>query len=662
LLCGCKLVVTVPLGATVVTQSGSFSCGPGDTCEIDFVDDTFDQTFLVEVDEGHHFAYWLDGERHYCVRQQAPCRLFTTFFGISEALLALLEDETAYYLEPHVVPLLTYDFSPLDERMQSFVEESDFDGASVAVVHKDLGVVHEQAFGRFTLETVVKLASASKLPSASLLMALAGDKKLNFDPGAPIGDYLPWEGHYGAVTTEQLLSNASGIPGIDSVDNYGPHLCQYIAGATFEQCAQQIYGHLLPGTQPPGTIYTYGGSQWQLAGAVAEQAGGKPWAALFQKYLARPCGLTVFEYGNMLAPPTDSLWTGDPAGLTGLENPNIEAGAISNLRDYEKLLAMHLNDGWCGSRRVLQPGVAEWMREDRKLPDVPGGEVSGAGYAMGWWIRGISPDGFQDIFWDPGGNGQHVWLDDRYDYGVVLLVDDLSGADGNEAAGLVHEELLALVREIMTSRQADLPSITETFDADPQWFSFNLPGQNNDFGFRIPGQAGGYFSAEDILAWYGDDQIGIAQADEAVQARGTLSIRNLEEGYNNNVFIGHFNSGDSAEINGLGLQILEGSNPDRLIDPNSFRVFYKIGNTEGYLFEIPNTPETLDWHYFYDPGAGSNGSLTITVGKQTADVALSAAQRGSLATLRAFGMAVEPSGYRPERVELYIDDVTYSVW
>jgi CubicO group peptidase (beta-lactamase class C family) len=448
LLPACKLVITVPPGGSVTTESGNITCPPHTRCVVDIVDDLFDETFTVQLEDGYYFAGWKNVEGYLCAGWQAPCRLFTTFFGASEALMALLDDDTEYHLEARIVPVRDFDFSGLDRRLQRFVEESEFEGASILIVDKDLGVIHEHAFGSYDLDTVVALASASKLPSATLLMALDSRKHFNFDIAAPIGQYLPYEGQYGDVTTEQLLSNTSGIPGIKHVSDYGPHLCQYMANETFRECGREIYQHLLPVVHPPGTIYSYGGSQWQLAGLVAEHAGGARWASLFDKFIASPCDLEVFEYGNMLGRVEE--WDGEPSGLFGQNNPNIEAGAISNLRDYGKILMLHLNDGWCGPHRVLASGAVEFMRVNRKGPVLTPEEDYGNGYGMGWFIRTWGLDtGEYEIYWNPGGLGTHTWLDIRRDYGVVFLVQDNSQEFVSDAGALVHEELFDLISGII---------------------------------------------------------------------------------------------------------------------------------------------------------------------------------------------------------------------
>jgi CubicO group peptidase (beta-lactamase class C family) len=108
------------------------------------------------------------------------------------------------------------------------------------LVDAQQGSVHEAAFGDHTLDTVVILASTSKMPSVSLLMALHDDDALDFDIEATIDNYLPWEGVYGDRTTAQLVSNTSGIPGLFKLRVYGPHMCQFSGYHTGPVCTHPL--------------------------------------------------------------------------------------------------------------------------------------------------------------------------------------------------------------------------------------------------------------------------------------------------------------------------------------------------------------------------------------------------------------------------------------
>ena len=336
------------------------------------------------------------------------------------------------------------DFGQVDERLARFVADHlSIPGASIVIVDGDAGVLHRAAFGNYTVDSTVMLASVSKVPSAMLLMALDDDPELDFEIDAPAETYLPWNSAWPGVTTEHMLSNTSGMPGLQYVANalgYGPHMCQFLAIGQLLGCAEAIYRIPLPllPRNPPGTTFDYGGSQWQLAGGVAEIVGGRDWADLFDDYIADPCELEVFEYGNMWTNPLG--WNGGPDSLIGRDNPSIEGGAISNIDDYAKILMMHLNEGRCGDTAVMSPESVEFMRIDRGTPAGSGNR----GYGLGWWI--VRPnEGEPYLYIDPGAFGAVSWIDTSRNIGGFVALADYTLINAGNAHAMIVDELIPLV-------------------------------------------------------------------------------------------------------------------------------------------------------------------------------------------------------------------------
>ena len=342
------------------------------------------------------------------------------------------------------------DFSAVDSMLDTFVAEHPvFEGASIVIVDKQNGVIHEAAFGNHTLETVVLLASTSKMPSVSLLMALDEDENLDFEIDGLIENYLPWEGVWPGVTTEHLVSNRSGIPGLGSIFNgtNTVHLCQFVPAGQLRDCAKTIFETPTPGltANPPGTVFEYGGGPWQLAGGVAEVVGGATWSQLWDQYIGEPCDLEVFRYANQLADA--QAWDGTLDSLVGLENPNIEGGAVTNLSDYAKILSMHLNDGACGDNQVLSKEAVEFMRLDRN-PGAPDA-VDHIGYGMGWWVR-PTPEGEAPTLFDDGGAfGALSWIDTERQYAGYVAFEDYTLTVASQGPAMVRSELIPMIEEAL---------------------------------------------------------------------------------------------------------------------------------------------------------------------------------------------------------------------
>jgi len=100
LLAGCKVKITVPEGGRVVSQSGAYTCSAGKVCVIEVNDIFFEETFVAKPASGYRFVKWRKRKRGFCGLKSKPCRLPTTGFGGSEALMAILESDQVFYLEP----------------------------------------------------------------------------------------------------------------------------------------------------------------------------------------------------------------------------------------------------------------------------------------------------------------------------------------------------------------------------------------------------------------------------------------------------------------------------------------------------------------------------------------------------------------------------------
>ena len=329
------------------------------------------------------------------------------------------------------------DFSEVDAAFQSFIDESlVFDGISYVVVDAG-GTLHTGTFGDHTEDTVVMLASTSKVPAVMTLMALEEDPASDFSMSQPIGEVLPFNGVYADRTPAQLVSNTSGIPGLRQLGLYGPHLCQFSFEAIgFEACGQILISVPLPDSHDAGSIFDYGGSQWQLAGVTAAVSANATWNQLVDQYLATPCELEVFTFGNMWE--NLFLWDGTPDSLLGQSNPNIEGGAITNLADYAKLLQVHLNGGYCGETQVLSEAALAEMRVDR------GGVVAEdpVPYGMGWWIDTDNPG----VYDDPGAFGSVSFLDVERGFGGYVAIDDYTRIDADAPARLVRRDIIPLLQ------------------------------------------------------------------------------------------------------------------------------------------------------------------------------------------------------------------------
>lgn len=339
------------------------------------------------------------------------------------------------------LPVAEFDFAEASAIVGDFVVERGLNGAGLAIVHRDHGLIHHEHWGDFDEDRVSLVASSSKMISAGVLLALQDQGLLDLD--APVADVVPWGTAHPDITPAQLLSNSSGLVGLIAGFGYVPYFCQILATSELEMCAEQIFSTSDDDAEtiPPDTEFRYGGAQWQVAGAVAQAASGQTWQELIDETFNEPCGLTSLGYNNHFLQPAagialgyPSRVDGDVAALAATDNPNIEAGAYITSGDYAELMLMILRGGRCGDRQVLSEAAVAEMLDDRVLAAYGGdAEVPGRGYGLGWWVDRASGRRI-----DSGLYGSEPWLDLEDGYGVYLVIEE-DGAAGSELAGRLYE-------------------------------------------------------------------------------------------------------------------------------------------------------------------------------------------------------------------------------
>jgi CubicO group peptidase (beta-lactamase class C family) len=318
-----------------------------------------------------------------------------------------------------------YDFSGVSPIVERFVDERDLNGAALIVVERDDGFIDEEYWGDFGPDRVSLIASSSKMISAGVLLRLHDDGLLDID--APVAEIADWGAGNPTITPAQLLSNSSGLVGLFPDPAYTPYACQRLASGTLQDCAERIFSTPDDDTDvvTPDTEFRYGGAQWQVAGAVAEVASGKPWSQLIDEIYVQPCGLETLAYNNHITQlgadrfgyPT--AFAADPSTLQSTDNPNIEGGVYIAPPDYAALLLMHLRGGRCGDTQVLSQAALDHMHTDRIGATYGGDAVDpGMGYGMGWWVERAS-----GRISDPGAYGSVPWVDLEDHYGVYLVIE-----------------------------------------------------------------------------------------------------------------------------------------------------------------------------------------------------------------------------------------------
>jgi CubicO group peptidase (beta-lactamase class C family) len=288
-----------------------------------------------------------------------------------------------------------YDFSAAVAEAERAVAEVPLRGAALLVVSAD-SVLLARGFGEMDTDTPVPVASASKWPAALLVMSLVGDGTLSLDD--PVGRWIadvPADKR--AITLRQLFSHTSGLPGSErgggGRDAGG---CLADRRTTLADCADQILA--LPLASAPGTEFRYGGVSMQVAGRVAEVAGGQSWSRLWEARIAGPLELTATTFGRG-------------------RNPRVAGGMVSTGREYARLLQMALGDGVWNGRRILPAAAVAEMERDQtrgaRIVFSPHARYTDheVRYGIGVWRDRVGADGRALQVSSQGAFGFSPWID-----------------------------------------------------------------------------------------------------------------------------------------------------------------------------------------------------------------------------------------------------------
>jgi CubicO group peptidase (beta-lactamase class C family) len=343
---------------------------------------------------------------------------------------AILLPEWASAQKP---PARTYDFRRLDSLLAASVPSASPGGGGFGVLLlQDGRVIYSKRFGPYNVDRVVPIASASKWLSAGVIMSLVADGKLSLDDR--VGKFFPdVAGKKSEITVRQLFSHTSGITQGDP--------CIASRSETLATCSRAILN--LPLIADPGAEFNYGGASMQVAGRIAEIAGGEPFAMLFRKRIAKPLGLSRTVFSPL----------GSPA------NPLLAGGMVSSAPEYGRFLEMILAGGMYEGKRVLPAALIEEMLGDQtrgariaSSPFVGDPRARSAGtptrYGIGIWREvNDSATGRSIEASSPGGFGFVPWIDrDRGMGGVLTMHGHLRNAMP------MYHALKAIIRETIPAR------------------------------------------------------------------------------------------------------------------------------------------------------------------------------------------------------------------
>jgi CubicO group peptidase (beta-lactamase class C family) len=264
-------------------------------------------------------------------------------------------------------------------------------GAAIAVVDGDR--VYTRAFGVASVETgepmrpemLFRLGSTTKMFTAAAVVLLAEQGKL--DLHEPIGRHIPGLApKLAALTAHRLLSHTAGI--LDEAPMFGSQDDDALKKEALSWTDARFFAE-------PGQIYSYSNPGYWLAGLLAEQAGGKPFADQVAASIFAPLGMTRSTFRPTMAmtyplAQGHDVADGKPLIIRPAANNSASwpAGSIfTSASDLSRWVTAFVNGGRVNGEQVLPASVFSTLATPHAA--IPGSSHRyGYGVQVGEW-RGL---------------------------------------------------------------------------------------------------------------------------------------------------------------------------------------------------------------------------------------------------------------------------------
>lgn len=350
------------------------------------------------------------------------------------------------------------DFKTVDEFLQASLPRMD-GGCALILIAGDR-VIYRKAFGSFTAETVVPIASASKWISGGVIMALIDDGTIRLDDRA--SKFLPqFQGKKGDITIRQMFTHTHGFP-----ERPTHHRNTRV---TLEEAVDRIAE--VPLACDPGTELLYSGLGMQVAARIAEIATGKSWVEIFEEKIGGPLEMestTYYAFGRT-------------------DNPNVAGSIETCIDDYGHFVTTVLNRGVFRGKRVLSEEAVAAMLTNQ-CGDVPirrhpwqgytdfAPHMADTPYGIGCWLEEVDPkSGKVERASSGGAFGCQPFVDLKRNVAGVLLPyartmkRSSTGHPYNDAS-VVYLELREILNAILDGKPAakDVTSTATPSQPTPQ--------------------------------------------------------------------------------------------------------------------------------------------------------------------------------------------------
>ena len=348
------------------------------------------------------------------------------------------------------------------------------DGRPDELVEAAYGFANAPAKIEATSDTLFQIGSMSKVWTATVVMQLVDEGKLDLD--APVAEVLPEFQLADAdvaktVTVRQLLSHTSGIDGDVFTDT-----------GRGDDCVEKYVGLMadIKQNHPLGATWSYCNSGFTLAGRVIEKLTGLTWDAALREKLFAPLGL-----GHTVTLPEEALLFRTAAGHVDVTAEPVlapvwqlprslgPAGLINSIpADVLAFAKMHLTGGLAADgTRVLSAASTAAMTEFQA--DVPDKYVLGDSWGIGW-IR-FGWDGQRLVGHDGNTIGQAAFLRILPEAGIAVTLLT-HGGHTRDLYGDLYEEIFAALAGVAMPTPIAPPAEPPATDITPHLGRYERAG------------------------------------------------------------------------------------------------------------------------------------------------------------------------------------------
>ncbi len=354
------------------------------------------------------------------------------------------------------------DAAKIHQLMARYHQLGQLDGTVLVADHGK--VVYQHAFGLAsrewqtpnTVDTAYRIASLTKMFTATLVMQLAEQGKLKLDD--KIGQYVPeLKPAIGQqVTLHQLLNHTSGIVDYANFPGFwSRRLGEKVPRVDFIA----IMNHDLEFA--PGSQGHYNSSGYTLLGWVIEKASGKSFDEALSEMILKPLQMNRSSYdaperivARKASGYTKVLGRYQPAAPLWMPNIASGGGMASTVGDFLKWDQALYGDkllGAASKQKMFTPYVKDDVWGD-------------LGYGYGWMIGTRSIGGKAVQVHEHGGNANgYRTLVTRYPGEKRLVVLMLNEGNGNKGPGIYR--IKDSITQVLYGQPAALPQAA--LDDDP---------------------------------------------------------------------------------------------------------------------------------------------------------------------------------------------------